>query len=147
LLKPLNPTAVRESLIKVIGPKSPTQKRVLLVDDDPQVMDVLQQVLPESEFKVEYAKDGLAGLKAVHTSLPDIILLDIIMPRMDGFAFIQKLRSNPATCEIPVIVISVKDLSVEETSFLRKNVTAILKKQGFQQEQVIKELHQALGLP
>ncbi len=147
MLKPLDPSAVRESLTKVIGQNPPNQKRVLLVDDDPHVMDVLQQVLPESEFKVEYARDGLAGMNAVDTFLPDIILLDIIMPRMDGFAFIQKLRSNPETSEIPVIVISVKDLSPEETSFLRDNVTAILKKQGFQQDQVIRELHQALGLP
>ena len=146
LLKPLDPSAVRESLIKVIGSNFSPLKRVLLVDDDPQVLDVLQQVLPESEFKVEYAKDGLAGLKAVNATHPDIILLDIIMPRMDGFGFIQKLRSNPKTEKIPVIVISVKDLTAEETSFLRENVTAILKKQGFQQEQVIKELHQALGL-
>ena len=70
LLKPLDPSAVRESLIKVIGSNFSPLKRVLLVDDDPQVLDVLQQVLPESEFKVEYAKDGLAGLKAVNAISP-----------------------------------------------------------------------------
>lgn len=145
LLKPLDGSSVRDSLTRVLGAGSPAQKRVLVVDDDPQVLDVIQQVLTESEFKVEYAEDGLVGLKAVEKDPPDIILLDIIMPRMDGFGFIDKLRSNPKTNAIPVVVISAKDLSAKETVYLRENVSTIIKKQGLEQEKVIDELNRALG--
>lgn len=145
LLKPLEGSTVRDSLIRVLGSGAPTHSRVLVVDDDPQVVDVIQQVLTESEFTVEYAEDGLAGLQAIEKSPPDIIMLDIIMPRMDGFGFIENLRSNPQTSSIPVIVISAKDLSPNETSYLLENVSTIIKKQGFEQEKVLDELNRALG--
>ena len=63
---------------------------MLVVDDDPNVADMLRQFLPEADFRLDSALDGVAGLQAVEAEPPDILLLDIIMPRLDGFGVIEK---------------------------------------------------------
>jgi len=62
---------------------------------------MLRQFLPESEFILDSALDGVAGLQAVGANRPDIILLDLIMPRLDGFGVIEKLRDDPQTRDLP----------------------------------------------
>jgi CheY-like chemotaxis protein len=117
---------------------------VLVVDDDPNVADMLRQVLPESKFRLDSALDGIAGLKSVKENRPDIILLDIMMPKLDGFGVIESLRSNPETCDLPIIVISAKDLSKKEAQRLKETVTLVMKKQGFQGEKLLDEISDVL---
>jgi signal transduction histidine kinase/DNA-binding response OmpR family regulator len=143
LLKPLDPVAVMEALNRVIIAEN-RQKRVLVVDDDPNVADMLRQVLPESKFRLDSALDGIAGLKSVKENRPDIILLDIMMPKLDGFGVIESLRSNPETCDLPIIVISAKDLSKKEAQRLKETVTLVMKKQGFQGEKLLDEISDVL---
>jgi CheY-like chemotaxis protein len=121
------------------------QKRILVVDDDPNIADMLRQFLPESEFKLDSAPDGLAGLQAVEANPPDIILLDLIMPRLDGFGFIDRLRANPQTRDLPVIVISAKELTTAESTRLRESVALVMKKQGFQGEKLVDEITNMLN--
>jgi CheY-like chemotaxis protein len=102
LLKPLDPAAVRDALKRVVGAAPPRQKHVLVVDDDPNVADMLRQFLPESEFTLDSALDGVAGLQAIEASRPDIVLLDLIMPRLDGFGMIDSLRADPRTRDLPI---------------------------------------------
>ncbi len=123
------------------------QKHVLVVDDDPNVVDMLGQILPEAEFKLEAASDGMVALEAIERARPDIILLDIIMPRLDGFGFIDALRSNPHTCELPVIVISARELAAIESLRLRERVSAVIRKQGLAGDKLIDEIHRALQEP
>ncbi len=144
LLKPLDPVAVREALNKVILHGDLRQKHVLVVDDDPNVADMLRQFLPEAEFKLDSALDGIAGLEAIAASRPDILLLDIIMPRLDGFGVIESLRANPQTRDLPIIVISAKDLTDDETQRLKETVALVMKKQGFQGETLVDEINKAL---
>ncbi|MCE7861869.1 MAG: response regulator, partial [Chloroflexi bacterium CFX2] len=87
--------------------------------------------------------DGVAGLEAVEAERPDVILLDILMPRLDGFGVIEELRKNPATQDLPIIVISVKELTDEETARLRESVTLVMRKQGFDGEKLMHELRKA----
>jgi CheY-like chemotaxis protein len=114
------------------------------VDDDPHIADMLRQQLPESEFRLDTALDGEAGLEAVEAHRPDVILLDIMMPRLDGFGVIERLRENPETRELPIIVISAKDLTDEETSRLRESVVLIMRKQGFDGEKLAEEIKHAV---
>jgi signal transduction histidine kinase/DNA-binding response OmpR family regulator len=144
LLKPLDPVAVREALNRVIGETSNRQKHVLVVDDDPNIADMLRQFLPESEYRLEAALDGLAGLEAVTANRPDIILLDIIMPRLDGFGVIERLRADPKTCDLPIIVISAKELTATESDRLKETVALVMKKQGFQGEKLMDEINHVL---
>jgi PAS domain S-box-containing protein len=144
LLKPLDPVAVRETLERVIFQNGHSPKRVLVVDDDLNVADMLRQFLAESDFSLESAQDGLAGLKSIETNRPDILLLDLIMPNLDGFGVIDRLRSNPQTRDLPIIVISAKDLNGEEVSRLKETVAVVMKKQGFEGEKLVEEINRVL---
>ncbi|RPH56906.1 MAG: response regulator, partial [Chloroflexi bacterium] len=120
------------------------QKHVLVVDDDPNIAEMLRQFLPEAEFKLDSAPDGVAGLEAIAASRPDILLLDIIMPRLDGFGVIESLRADPATRDLPIIVISAKELTAAESARLKESVTLVMKKQGFQGEKLVDEINSVL---
>jgi len=144
LLKPLDPVVVRDALNRAIVQGNGQQKHVLVVDDDPNIADMLRQFLPEKEFKLDSAPDGEAGLEAVEANPPDIILLDLVMPRLDGFGFIDRLRANPQTRDLPVIVISSKELTTTESNRLRDSVASVMKKQGFQGEKLVDEINDAL---
>jgi DNA-binding response OmpR family regulator len=105
---------------------------------------MLRQFLPESEFKLDSAFDGMAGLEAIAASRPDILLLDIMMPRLDGFGVIESLRANPKTRDLPIIVISAKDLTETESARLKETVAVVMKKQGFQGEKLMQEITSVL---
>ncbi len=144
LLKPLDPAAVRETLNLIIVHGSGIQKRILIVDDDPSVADMLRQFLPESEFQVDAASDGIECLEAVANCRPDILLLDLLMPRLDGFGVIERLRASPGTADLPIIVISAKDLTLSEAARLKETVRVIMKKQGFQGDKLVDEIVKVL---
>ena len=147
LLKPLDPTLVIETLRRVIKDKDKHQKHVLVVDDDPNVPEMLRQILTEPEFELESAEDGEAGLRAVEARHPDIILLDLMMPKLDGFGVIERLRADPETRHIPIIVISAKELTDEESKKLRATVAFVMKKQGFDSQKLMQELNEAMLTP
>jgi PAS domain S-box-containing protein len=144
LLKPLDSLEVRQTLNRVIGEMDHLPKRVLVVDDDPAIAEMLRQCLPESDFSLESALDGLTGLQAVAANRPDIILLDLVMPHLDGFGVIERLRTNPQTCDLPIIVISAKDLTASESAWLKETVTLVMKKQGFEGEKLVEEINNVL---
>jgi len=144
LLKPLDPDIVLNTLSRVMLPSHPNQKYVLVVDDDPDVASMLRQILPEVEFRLDSAADGLDGLEAINRECPDVLLLDIMMPRLDGFGVIEQVRANPKTSALPIIVITAKDLSQAETARLRERVAIVIKKQGFQGERIIEEIHRVV---
>lgn len=146
LLKPLDPASVREALNRVIGHDAHRQKRVLVVDDDPNIADMVEQFLPQAEFVVESALDGEAGVAAVEETNPDILLLDLIMPRLDGFGVIERLRLKPDTRDLPIIVISAKDLSGKEIEKLNDTVSRVIKKQGLEGQKLVDEINAALKL-
>lgn len=79
---------------------------ILIVDDEPFNLDYLEQELEEAGYASLLAADGLQALEQVRTASPDLILLDIMMPRMDGYQVLSILKADPATRDIPVIVIS-----------------------------------------
>ncbi|TLM98036.1 response regulator, partial [bacterium] len=83
--------------------------KILIVDDEPFNVDYLEQELEESDFEIISAANGREALEKVQTEVPDLILLDIMMPVMDGFEVLTRLGSNPITRDIPVIVISASN--------------------------------------
>ncbi len=144
LLKPLNPHEVTATLSRVTRQAGRSQTHVLVVDDDPHIADMLHQILPASEFELRSAQDGIAGLEAIALQRPDVLLLDIMMPRLDGFGVIEKLRANPVTQDLPIIVISAKELTDEESTRLKENVAFVMRKQGFDGEKLAQEIKSVL---
>jgi len=92
--------------------------KVLLVDDDRQLVDITKMSFPAEQFGVRTAYGGHDALKEVDKDRPDIIVLDVVMPNMTGWDVLLKLKSNPATSAIPVIMCTAKDsLGDVEKSF------------------------------
>ena len=146
LLKPLNPEEVRDTLTQVIGGTA-HPKNILVVDDDPNVVDMLRQCLPESDFHLESAADGLAGLDCIDAHRPDLLLLDLLMPRLDGFGVIEKLRADPRNSSLPIVVLSAKDLTADEFARLKETVAVVMKKQGLEGTKLVDEISHILSLP
>jgi CheY-like chemotaxis protein len=83
-----------------------TSPLVLVVDDDPDILDAICDILDAEGYRVSRARHGLEALEQVEAARPDIILLDLMMPVMDGVAFSHALRQRPRVRDIPIVVIS-----------------------------------------
>ena len=81
-------------------------QRILVVDDEPDLRDMLKRRLSASGYEVVTAKDGRSGLKAARALSPDLIVMDVVMPGMDGAEAAARLRDDPATREIPVLFLT-----------------------------------------
>lgn len=82
------------------------KKRVLVIEDEAPLSKILAETLTESGFEVDVAVHGEEGWHKARENRPDLILLDIIMPRLDGFVFLKRLRTNKKLATIPVIILS-----------------------------------------
>ena len=83
-------------------------QKILVVDDESYITKIVAYKLRGAGFEVASARDGLEALEKVRADLPDLILLDVVMPRMDGFETLQVLKADPATRDIPVVFVTVK---------------------------------------
>ena len=98
--------AVVEGNVEERGQAGPL---ALIIDDDPKAANLLQIYLTEAGYLVDVASDGTEGLLKITQRRPDIIILDILLPQVDGWAFLAEVKKDPATQEIPVIVVSIVD--------------------------------------
>jgi CheY-like chemotaxis protein len=103
-------------------------KRVLIVDDSPSVLQVLQFVFESEHYVVVTATDGAEGLEKIGEHLPDLVVTDSVMPGMDGFAFLRKLKEQPETKAIPVIMLTSEDPHAAEHADREPRPEAVLRK-------------------
>ena len=102
---------------------------VLVVDDDPEVRDIVGTTLRKEGLGIAEAVNGRAALEWLDAHpLPDLVLLDLMMPEMDGFEFLEKLRDNPELAQVPVVVLTARSLTAEERSFLAERTVLVLGK-------------------
>ena len=101
---------------------------VLIVDDESMARTLLRLMLVRAGFNVSEAEDGYDALEKVRKNRPDIVLLDVMMPGMDGFAVCESLRSNPETLSLPIIMLSAKTDLDSINKGLRAGATVYLTK-------------------
>jgi two-component system, OmpR family, response regulator VicR len=89
-------------------------KYILCVEDEPEMIDLMRLILGRRGFEVKGAMGGVEGLKMVRESVPDLILLDLMMPDMDGWEVYQQLKADEKTRNIPVIVVTAKAQSIDK---------------------------------
>ncbi|MBL8094816.1 MAG: response regulator [Anaerolineales bacterium] len=89
-------------------------KRVVCIEDEPAMIDLIRLILSRKGYTVAGATGGREGLELVQSTQPDIVLLDLMMPDMDGWEVYQKLKAHESTREIPVIVVTAKAQSIDK---------------------------------
>lgn len=113
---------------------------VLLVEDDAVTREMLRRMLEKEGWRVTEAENGRVGLERVIEARPELILLDLMMPEMDGFEFISELRQDPDWRNIPIVVITAMDLTPEDRLRLNGYVTQILQKGAYSCEALLQEV-------
>jgi CheY-like chemotaxis protein/anti-sigma regulatory factor (Ser/Thr protein kinase) len=141
LVKPFDKGAIIAALQRIPGDPA---KHVLVVDDEPDAVDLLTQILQGEGYQVKGAYSGEEALRALNTAPQDIIFLDLLMPEMDGFEVIQRVKANPRWRDIPIIVVTAKDLTDSDQRFLQRSVDKIIQKSGLTSENLMKEVQSLL---
>ncbi len=92
---------------------APSPARVLIVDDEPNILLSLQFLMKKAGYDVRTAKDGEQALAEVAREKPDIILLDVMMPKLDGFSVCQRIKSDPALSSVRIVMLTARGRDVE----------------------------------
>ncbi len=117
--------------------------RIMVVDDDQDVLIVLAHYLRREGFQPIEAASGRECLRAARDHPPDLVLLDVMMPEMDGFAVAKALRNNPATAEIPVIMVTARDDISARAEGIKVGVSEFLTK-PVQRQQLARRIRSQL---
>jgi threonine synthase len=107
-------------------------KSVAIIEDDPDAARLLRRIIQaRGGYQIFEANDGRTGLELVRRERPDLVLLDLMMPEMDGFTVLSTLKEEEETTDIPIIVITAKDLTLSERRRLSGHVESLLQKGSY----------------
>jgi threonine synthase len=121
--------APREGLLAALENLDERTTTILLVDDNEDDALLIRRVLESRKnYRMYHAKDGWEGLAIARQKLPDMIVSDLMMPGMDGFGLVEELKLDPRTKDIPVVVVSAKDITAEERKRLNGHIAAVYQK-------------------
>ena len=140
LTKPID----RERLIALLA-KYRRDLPVLVVDDDAAIRGLLRRILEDEGYTVSEAQNGRAALERMGEQMPGAILLDLMMPEMDGFEFLSTLHGREGWRQVPVVIITAKDLTVEDRARLNGSVVRILQKGTHDKDELLAEVRALLG--
>ena len=140
LTKPID----RERLIAVLT-KYRRDLPVLVVDDDAGTRSLLRRILEAEGYTVNEAENGRTALAVMGERAPGAILLDLMMPQMDGFEFLSALHEREAWRQIPVVIVTAKDLTAADHERLNGSVVRILQKGAYGQEDLLAEVRALLA--
>jgi signal transduction histidine kinase/DNA-binding response OmpR family regulator len=144
LLKPVDHNRLLTLLQPYLKDSSPAS--VLVVEDNPENREMICRQLSKVGWHVLEAENGLKALEVLQTEEPGVILLDLMMPEMDGFEFIRELRQHPQWRSLPVIVLTAKDLTAEERDWLDGQTQRVYQK-GAGNRQLLDEIRSLLNVP
>ena len=85
-------------------------KKILIVDDDSASRNLLQSFLSAKGFEVDISEDGIAGLEKAKSGFPSLIVLDVMMPRMDGYGFLREIKKDASLRNIPIVVLTAREM-------------------------------------
>ena len=142
LVKPIHEQDLLDALTRLDQPHD--AGHILVVDDNSDDRKLLRRMLTNSGYEVQEATGGASAISKIHIDLPALIVLDLMMPDVDGFAVLENLKANVATRRIPVIVVTAKELTAVERAQLQQRVEAFLQKGIYDQEQLLRDVSVAL---
>ncbi len=142
LVKPVS----KDKLLQALGRLSFTTKvkrhpfTILAIDDEPQVLELLSSILEKEGFGVIKAANGEDGIALAIEREPDLIILDLMMPRVSGFDVVDRLKNHPVAKDIPVVIFTAKDITETDKVKLGDNIADILRKTDFSRKGLLNEI-------
>jgi CheY-like chemotaxis protein len=116
--------------------------RVLVVEDDAATRELVRRMLEKEGWTVDQAENGRVGLERVADEVPDLILLDLMMPEMDGFDFLEAIRERDPAERVPVVVVTAKELTDDDRLRLTGRVEKVIQKGGTNRDHLLEEVRQ-----
>ena len=141
LTKPIQ----RSRLVDMLRRYSSSEGRVLIVEDDTETRNILQRVLEGRGWRTLLARNGREALEVLESHVPDVMLLDLMMPELDGFGVLDALREDERFVELPIIVLTAMELSVEELQRLNAHVSQVLQKGATSTTNLVNLVRSVLG--
>jgi len=142
LTKPIE----RESLATTLGRHAGARRTVLLVEDDAETRAMTRRMLEREGWTVAEAADGRAGIERMRATRPQVVVLDLMMPEVDGFSFLDAVAGDPQLSETPVVVLTAKDLSADERRQLDLQAARVMEKGRHGKEQLLRQVRTLLTL-
>ncbi len=122
-------------------------RQILVVEDDAPTCEVIVELLKAKGYAVTTAADGALARAQVAASLPALVVLDLMLPKVSGFELLAEWRADPRTAELPIFVLTSKDLTVQEKTYLHAHAQSLFQKQESWQEALDKQLQRAVAKP
>jgi PAS domain S-box-containing protein len=140
LIKPVRKPMLLQTIRRHVPSPADEDSSILLVDDDPNSLELLQEALRSAGYEVQSVRSGTRALEVLANKVVGAILLDLLMPGMDGFQLIRHVRQEPALKDLPILVMTAKNLSREEIALLNRETQGLLQKDGSWKQQLIAEV-------
>jgi CheY-like chemotaxis protein len=135
LVKPVDHEELLRALGRCVVP--PGERRtVVVIDDEPLDVDLVEAALTPQGWSVLRAGGGEEGVELVRRERPAVVLLDLLMPGMDGFAVVEALRADPELADLPIVVLTAKDMTAADRERLRGRINVLAQKGTFRQDQL-----------
>jgi len=145
LIKPIRKTVLLETIRKHVPYHEDDDAAILLVDDDSKTLTLLEETLRAAGYETQSVRSGARALEVLSSKLISAVLLDLLMPGIDGFEVIRHVRQEAALRDLPILVMTGKSLTAEESALLGHETQALLQKNGSWQEQLIVEVGRVIG--
>ena len=140
LIKPVLKPALLDTIRRHVPSPADDDSSILLVDDDPKALELLEESLRSAGYETQAVRSGARALEVLANKVVGAILLDLLMPGMDGFQVIHHVRQEPAFRELPILVMTAKNLSHDEIALLNRETQGLMQKGGSWKEQLIAEV-------
>jgi signal transduction histidine kinase/DNA-binding response OmpR family regulator len=122
-----------------------TERRALVVDDQPENREVLRRALEKEGWQVREAENGRVALDILEEAAPSLILLDLMMPVMDGFEFVMEMQQQEASTAIPIVVVTAKDITDEDRQRLNGDVMGLIERGGLDRDEMLEQLREQVS--
>jgi PAS domain S-box-containing protein len=140
LVKPIRKPVLLETIRKHVPLQTDDDAAILLVDDDPKTLELLEETLRSAGYETQSVQSGARALEVLSSKLVSAVLLDLLMPGMDGFEVIRHVRGQATLKELPILVMTAKTLAQEEIALLSRETQALFQKNGSWRQQLLVEV-------
>ena len=146
LIKPVDKATLLAAVERCLSSRGGAAPRrsILVVEDDVSTLEIIVELLKAYGYAVSTATDGAQARASVEKSLPELVILDLVLPKMSGFELLDEWRSNPRTADLSVFVLTSKDLTKEEERYLHAHAESLFRKHNAWQDPLIKQLERVI---